>query len=64
MNLLKPEEVASKLGITKTSLPNLRRRETTFPKPIRVSERILRWNEEEIDQWLTNRKEPENAQNK
>lgn len=57
MNLLKPEEVSAKLGITKAALPALRRREESFPQPIRVSQKVLRWDEDDIDNWLASRKE-------
>jgi len=57
MNLLKPEEVSKKLGITKTALPALRRREKSFPQPVRVSQKVLRWDEADIDKWLESRKE-------
>lgn len=59
MNLLKPEEVSAKLGITKAALPALRRREDSFPQPIRVSQKVLRWDEDDIDNWLTAKKERE-----
>lgn len=57
MQLLKPDEVSAKLGITKAALTQLRRREATFPAPIRVSAKVLRWEEPDIDQWLQSRKE-------
>lgn len=57
MNLLKPEEVSAKLGITKAALPALRRREMSFPQPIRVSQKVLRWDEADIDHWLSSKKE-------
>jgi predicted DNA-binding transcriptional regulator AlpA len=63
MNLLKPEEVSEKLGITKAALPALRRREESFPQPIRVSQKVLRWDEADIDQWLNAKKENENGEN-
>ena len=63
MNLLKPEEVSEKLGITKAALPALRRRENSFPQPIRVSHKVLRWDEADIDQWLTAKKERDNGEN-
>lgn len=59
MNLLKPEEVSAKLGITKAALPALRRREHSFPQPIRVSQKVLRWDEADIDNWLNAKKESE-----
>lgn len=60
MNLLKPEEVSKKLGITKAALPALRRREPSFPQPIRVSQKVLRWDETDIINWLAARKEHTN----
>lgn len=57
MNLLKPEDVSAKLGITKAALPALRRREDSFPQPIKVSQKVFRWDEADIDSWLTAKKE-------
>jgi len=57
MKLLTPDEVADKLRISKAALPGFRRREKGFPPPVRVSARVLRWDSEEIDTWLENRKE-------
>lgn len=59
MNLLKPEEVSTKLGITKAALSALRRREKSFPPPIRVSQKVLRWDEAGLETWLTARKDTE-----
>lgn len=64
MNLLKPEEVSEKLGITKAALPALRRREGSFPQPIRVSQKVLRWDEADIDNWLNAKKEKEYGENR
>jgi predicted DNA-binding transcriptional regulator AlpA len=61
MNLLRPEEVSEKLGITKGALPALRRREVSFPQPIRVSQKVLRWDEADINSWLVNKKESSNG---
>jgi predicted DNA-binding transcriptional regulator AlpA len=61
MNLLRPEEVSEKLGITKGALPALRRREVSFPQPIRVSQKVLRWDEDDINSWLVNKKESSNG---
>ena len=57
MNLLRPNEVSEKLGISKGALPALLRRDTSFPQPIRVSQKILRWDEDDINDWLTKKKE-------
>ena len=40
MKLLKPNQVSEKLGISKGALPALRRRDSSFPQPIRVSQKI------------------------
>ena len=57
MNLLKPTEVSAKLGITKGALHSFRRREHSFPEPIKVSPKVFRWDETDIDRWLTAKKE-------
>jgi predicted DNA-binding transcriptional regulator AlpA len=57
MKLLRPNEVSEKLGISKGALPALRRRDNSFPQPIRVSQKVLRWDEEDINDWLTKKKE-------
>jgi predicted DNA-binding transcriptional regulator AlpA len=64
MNLLTPEEVSEKLGISKGALPSLRRREVSFPQPIRVSPKVLRWDEEDINFWLVDKKESSNGESK
>jgi predicted DNA-binding transcriptional regulator AlpA len=61
MNLLNPASVSEKLGISKAALHSLRGREASFPQPIRVSQKVLRWDEDDIDQWLTAKKEKENG---
>jgi predicted DNA-binding transcriptional regulator AlpA len=57
MKLLRPNEVSEKLGISKGALPALRRRDNSFPQPIRVSQKVLRWDEADINDWLTKKKE-------
>ena len=61
MNLLRPNEVSEKLGISKGALPALRRRDNSFPQPIRLSQKVLRWDEEDINDWLTKKKESING---
>ena len=62
MILLKPEQVSAKLGISKAALPALLRREESFPQPVRLSPKVLRWDEAEIDNWLQSRKDTDNDQ--
>jgi len=57
MNILTHDELSQKLGITKKALHSLRNREPSFPKPIRMSEKVLRWDEADINQWLESKKE-------
>ena len=57
MKLLRPDEVSEKLGISKGALPALRRRDVSFPPPIRVSPKVLRWDEADINEWLSKKKE-------
>jgi len=61
MKLLRPDEVSEKLGISKGALPALRRRDISFPPPIRVSQKVLRWDEDDINDWLSNKKESVNG---
>ena len=61
MKLLRPNEVSEKLGISNGALPALRRRDNSFPQPIRVSQKVLRWDEEDINDWLTEKKESTNG---
>ena len=62
MNLLNAAQLSEKLGMTSGSLTQLRRRETSFPPPIYVSPKILRWDETDIEKWLKTRKEPANGE--
>ena len=62
MRPLKPEEVADKLGITKAALAALRRRNPSFPEPIRMSQKVLRWDEDDVDNWLKSMKEKPDGQ--
>ena len=57
MKLLRPDEVSEKLGISKGALPALRRRDDSFPPPIRVSQKVLRWDEADINEWLSKKRE-------
>jgi predicted DNA-binding transcriptional regulator AlpA len=57
MKLLKPTEVSAKLGITKGALHMFRTRNDSFPEPIKVSPKVFRWDETDIDRWLTAKKE-------
>lgn len=57
MTLLTPEEVAAKLGLSKRAFPQLRYRDDSFPEPIKLSEKVWRWYEDDIDKWVATKKE-------
>jgi len=59
MDLLRTREVAKKLGMTRQGIHMLRRRDTRFPNPIVLSSKVLRWDETEINKWITEKKEKE-----
>ena len=61
MKLLTTDEVSDKLGIKVPAFHALRYREKTFPQPIRISTKVLRWDEADIDAWLNKRKEAESG---
>ena len=62
MILLDTTQLSEKLGLSKGALHQLRRREASFPPPIKVSQKILRLDENDIDRWLnTKKKESTNA---
>ena len=56
MKLITPEELSERLKIPVKSLAPLERRDSTFPRAIRVSKRTLRWDEDEIEAWLETKK--------
>lgn len=51
MRLLKMDDVCSLLQITRSAVEG-RLRRGTFPKPIRLGNRSLRWREDVITQWI------------
>lgn len=46
------EDVMIMIGYKRTKLNSLMREDHTFPKPIRLSKTHLRWNLDEINQWI------------
>ena len=57
MNLLNSNQVAAKLGMTKGAFYQLKHRESSFPKPINVHQKTLRWDEQDVNTWLEQKKE-------
>jgi len=48
-------EVATKIGVSVGTVRNLRRNDQTFPEPVRLTKRLIRWREQEIESWLAAR---------
>lgn len=57
MNMISTESVAVKLGVARSSVWNLLKRDASFPRPVKLSARTVRWVENEIDAWLEGKKE-------
>ena len=59
MNLLTVEDVASSLKVGKSTAWRLSRSDPTFPKPIKLSDRITRWLESDLEDWVLRHKQGE-----
>lgn len=60
MRLITPKELSAKLNVPKAAIAALERRDDSFPKAIRITKRTLRWDEEEIDKWLDDKRSVQN----
>lgn len=49
------KEVASKLGVGKTTVWAIAKSDPSFPKRRKFGARTTRWREDEIDEWLARR---------
>ena len=59
MNLLTVEGVASSLKVGKSTAWRLSRSDPTFSKPIKLSDRITRWLESDLEYWVLRHKQGE-----
>lgn len=59
MNLLTVDAVASALKVHKVTVWRLSRSDPTFPKPIKLSDRITRWLESDLEDWVLRHKQGE-----
>ena len=59
MNLLRVEDVASAPKVGKSTMWRLSRSDPTFPKPIKLSDRITRWLESNLEDWVLRHKQGE-----
>lgn len=52
--MLRLRAVTDRTGLSKATLYRLIKK-GRFPEPVRLTERAVRWPEEEIDEWLASR---------
>ena len=44
--------VLSRLGVSRNTLLAIRQKDPTFPKPLKLGVRALRWRAADIDRWI------------
>lgn len=47
------DDVMTMIGFKRTKLNALRKEDITFPKPIVLSQNHIRWNLDEVRQWIS-----------
>ena len=52
MKWLRPKAVAEKLGLSQTGFRLLQKRDGTFPKEVRISDRHVVFDEDDINRWM------------
>jgi predicted DNA-binding transcriptional regulator AlpA len=52
MKWVRQKEVAEKLSLSLSGLKALMVREPAFPKPVKLSERHIVWDEDALNQWM------------
>ena len=52
--LMRLEEVLSYTGLSRSELYR-QIQEGTFPRPVRVGKRAVRWRESEVEEWIAER---------
>ena len=54
--LLTRQQVEDRCGLSRSSIyRKMRQQPPTFPTPIKISERAVRWVESEVSEWLASR---------
>lgn len=57
-SILRLPDVVKKVGLSKTSIYELlKESDSKFPQPIKLSSRCIGFSQNEIDQWIAERKE-------
>jgi excisionase family DNA binding protein len=54
--MLRVKEVAERLGVSRITVWQWRRKRADFPKPIQLSGRMFVWDEAELNAWLEARR--------
>jgi excisionase family DNA binding protein len=59
-NLISPDEVADLLGISRRTLYRALKRQSLegFPDAYRYSNRLTRWDRDEVQKWMEERRAP------
>lgn len=59
-NLISPDEVADLLGISRRTLYRALKRQSLdgFPDAYRYSNRLTRWDRDEVEKWMEQRRAP------
>jgi excisionase family DNA binding protein len=59
-NLITPDDVAQMLALSKRTLYRALKRGSLegFPEPYRYSEKLTRWNRDEVQKWMEERRAP------
>ena len=50
--MLKPTEVAARLGVTRGTVYKILNTDPTFPRPIHVTPKSPRWRPADVDAWI------------
>ena len=50
--MLKPTEVADRLGVTRGTVYKILNTDPTFPRPIYVTPKSPRWRPADVDTWI------------
>ena len=56
MALVKTKEIAQLLDIPSTRVTALEARDESFPRAVRISRKTLRWELEDVKNWINNKK--------
>ena len=52
--IIRPNELADRLGVSKVTLWRMRRRDE-IPQPLQISSNVVGWRQSTVDRWLEDR---------